>query len=151
MSASAGHRVGVNIPEIDSSLITRGDYLCTPKSISSSSSLYVHVQVNPIYRGRITKNMVLSVALGMPAATGQIIPFQQESGFRVVVDLVEEREFDAALVLQRSVAIDIHAKVLLLRTDLPPTPSPKYQMLFGSTEGRHARALFRGLEKRMFL
>jgi selenocysteine-specific elongation factor len=119
--ASAGHRVGINIPEANPSLITRGDYLCTPKSISSSSCLYIHVRTNPIYHGRITKKMVLSAALGMPVVTGQIIPYQQEQGFRVVMESVEASEFDAALVLQRPVAIDTHAKVLLLRTDLPPT------------------------------
>jgi len=119
--ASAGDRVGINVPEVDHSLITRGNYLCSPKSIASSDCLLVHISKNPIYRGRVTKKMVVSVALGMPVSTGQIIPFQQEQGFRVVMDVVDEVEFDAALVLQHSVAIDTHAKVLLLRTDLPPT------------------------------
>jgi selenocysteine-specific elongation factor len=120
-TASAGHRVGINIPEINPSLVTRGDYLCSPKSISSSSCLYVHIKVNPIYRGRITSNMILSIALGMPIATGRIIPYEQVSDTPVVMDSVEQKEFDAALVLQRPVAIDSRAKVLLFRTDLPPT------------------------------
>jgi selenocysteine-specific elongation factor len=119
--ASAGHRVGINIPEIDHSLITRGNYLCSPKSIPSSNCLLVCISTNPLYRGRITKNMIVSVALGMPVCTGQIIPYRQEKGLRVVMDSVEEAEFDAALVLQQSVAIDKQAKILLLRTDLPPT------------------------------
>jgi selenocysteine-specific elongation factor len=119
--ASAGHRVGINIPDVDHTLITRGNYLCSPKSIPSSDCVLVHVSTNPIYRGSITKNMIVNVALGMPVTTGQIIPFQQERGLRVVMDSVEGAEFDAALVLQQSVAVDMHAKVLLLRTDLPPT------------------------------
>jgi selenocysteine-specific elongation factor len=119
--ASAGDRVGINIPEIDHSLITRGNYLCSPKSIPSSNCLLVRISTNPIYRGRITKNMIVSVALGMPVCTGQIIPYRQEKGLRVVMDSVEAAEFDTALVLQQSVAIDKQAKILLLRTDLPPT------------------------------
>jgi selenocysteine-specific elongation factor len=121
IEATAGYRVGINVPEIDYSLITRGNYLCSPKSILTSDCFFAHINTNPIYRGRITKKMVLSVALGMPVSTGQIIPFQQERGLRVVMDSVEGSEFDAALVLQHSVAVDALAKVLLLRTDLPPT------------------------------
>jgi selenocysteine-specific elongation factor len=119
--ASAGHRVGINVPEVDYSLITRGNYLCSPKSVPSSDCLLVRISANPIYRGRITKNMILSVALGMPVATAQIIPYQQEGAHQVVMDSVEMAEFDAALVLQQPVAVDRHAKILLLRTDLPPT------------------------------
>ncbi len=119
--AAAGDRVGINIPEVEHSLITRGNYLCSPKSVPSSDCLIVHIATNPLYRGKITKKMVVSVALGMPVLTGQIIPFQLEKGLRVVMDSIDEDEFDAALVLQQSAAIDVQAKILLLRTDLPPT------------------------------
>jgi len=119
--ASAGDRVGINVPEVDHAFITRGNYLCSPKTVSSSDCILVHITTNPIYRGRITKNMVVSVALGMPVSTGQIIPFQLEKDLRVVMNSVEGAEFDAALVLRQSVAVDTYAKVLLLRTDLPPT------------------------------
>ncbi|RDE16379.1 MAG: selenocysteine-specific translation elongation factor [Candidatus Thorarchaeota archaeon] len=119
--ASAGDRVGINIPEVDSTLISRGDYLCSPKSIPTSDCVHVHIHVNPLYNGRITKNLVVSAALGMPITTGQIIPFQVVGGRRVVVDSVEEPEFDAALALQKPVAVYAHARVLLVRTDLPPT------------------------------
>ena len=118
--ASAGDRVGINIPEVDPALISRGDYLCTPKSIPTSDCVYVHISVNPLYNGRITKNLVMSVALGMPVSTGQIIPFQATGDRRIMLDSVEGPEFDAALALQKPVAIDAHARVLLLRTDLPP-------------------------------
>jgi len=53
--------------------------------------------------------------------TAQIIPFEVQNGLRVVLDDVKAREFEAALVLQRPIAIDASAIVLLLRTDLPPT------------------------------
>lgn len=121
VDASAGDRVGINIPEVDHSLITRGNYLCSPKSIPSSDCLVVRIATNPMYHGRITKKMIVSVALGMPVITAQIIPFKIEKGLRVVLDSIDEDAFDAALVLQQSTAIDVHAKILLIRTDLPPT------------------------------
>lgn len=119
--ASAGDRVGVNVPEIDHTQIARGDYLCTPKTIPISDAVLIHTKINPLYQGRITKKMVISVAIGMPMTTAQIIPFEIQNGTRVLLDDVNAREFEAALVLQRPIAIDASAIVLLLRTDLPPT------------------------------
>ena len=121
LEASAGDRVGVNTPEIDPTQITRGDYLGTPKTIPISDAVLLHTTINPLYQGRITKNMVISVAIGMPMATAQIIPFEVQNGLRVVLDDIKAGEFEAALVLQRPIAIDASAIVLLLRTDLPPT------------------------------
>jgi selenocysteine-specific elongation factor len=119
--AEAGNRVGVNTPEIDHTEITRGDYLGTPRSIPISSAVFINAKINPLYQGRITKKMVISIAIGMPMVTGQIIPFEIQNGVRVVQDDVKEGEFTAAVVLQRPIAIDNNAKVLLLRTDLPPS------------------------------
>ncbi len=121
LEASAGNRVGVNTPEIDPTQITRGDYLGTPKTIPISDAVLIHTKINPLYQGRITKNMVISVAIGMPMTTAQIFPFEVQNGQRVVLDDIKAREFEAALVLQRPIAIDTNAIVLLLRTDLPPT------------------------------
>ncbi|MCK4568383.1 MAG: selenocysteine-specific translation elongation factor, partial [Candidatus Thorarchaeota archaeon] len=121
LEASGGDRVGVNVPEIDPIQITRGDYLGTPKTIPISDAVLINTKINPLYHGRITKKMVISVAIGMPMTTAQIIPFDVQNGQRVVLDEVKAREFEAALVLQRPIAIDASAIVLLLRTDLPPT------------------------------
>ncbi len=120
-SASAGDRVGVNIPEISDAEITRGDYLCTPTSMTKASGLITRLDVNPLYKGRITKRMTVSVSAGMPVATGQIIPFKVIDEAKVVQDMIETQAFDAALLLQKPVAITKGTKVLLLRTDLPPT------------------------------
>ncbi|MGY5872697.1 MAG: selenocysteine-specific translation elongation factor [Candidatus Thorarchaeota archaeon] len=119
--ASAGDRIGVNIPEIDHTQITRGDYLCSPKTIPISPAVIIRAKINPLYQGRITKKMVINVAIGMPMVTAQIIPFEERNELRVVVDDIKTGEFSAALVLQRPIAIDERARVLLLRTDLPPT------------------------------
>ena len=121
LEASAGDRVGVNVPEIDPTQITRGDYLSTPRTIPISDSVLIHTKINPLYQGRITKKMVISVAIGMPMTTAQIIPFEVQNGLKVVLDDVKAREFEAALILQRPIAIDANAIILLLRTDLPPT------------------------------
>ena len=37
--ASAGDRVGINVPDIDDTEVTRGDYLCTPGSMTRATSL----------------------------------------------------------------------------------------------------------------
>ncbi|MBN2229609.1 MAG: selenocysteine-specific translation elongation factor [Candidatus Thorarchaeota archaeon] len=117
----AGDRVGINVPEFIPSEITRGDYICAPGTISSSDKVIVQIRINPLYRGRITKRMTVNAAIGMPISTAQIFPFIEQDSLRVIVDAVDTEDFKAALVLQRPVAIDKDAKILLLRTDLPPT------------------------------
>lgn len=119
--ASAGDRVGVNVPEIDDKDITRGDYLCKPGSMQHSTGFIAHLRVNPLYKGRITKRMTVNIAVGMPAVTGQIVPFRETDGMRVVHEVVDTQEFDAALPLQKTVALTTGTRVLLVRTDLPPT------------------------------
>jgi selenocysteine-specific elongation factor len=119
--ASAGDRVGINAPEIDHTQISRGDYLSSPKSIPIADALVIRAETNPLYQGRITKRMVISAAIGMPMTTAQIIPFEVRNGVRVALDDFRAGVFDAALVLQKPIAIDEGAKVLLLRTDLSPS------------------------------
>jgi len=128
--ASAGDRVGINSPEVDPKQISRGDYLATPNTIRVSDTLYIRVDVNPLYNGRITQRMVVSAAIGMPMITAQIIPFTEKEGRKIILDNVGTRVFDAALLLQRPLAIDEQAKVLLLRTDL----SPNQMRIIGSGE-----------------
>lgn len=119
--ASAGDRVGINAPEIDHTQISRGDYLSSPKSIPIADALVIRAETNPLYQGRITQRMVISAAIGMPMTTAQIIPFEVRNGVRVALDDFRAGVFDAALVLQKPIAIDEGAKVLLLRTDLSPS------------------------------
>jgi selenocysteine-specific elongation factor len=119
--ASAGDRVGVNVPEIDDTEITRGDYLCTPGSMTRTTGFFAQLKTNPLYRGRITKKMTVSVSVGMPSVTGQIIPFTVTNETKVVQEMTETNEFHAALLLQKPIALTKGTKVLLLRTDLPPS------------------------------
>ncbi|MFW9787047.1 MAG: selenocysteine-specific translation elongation factor [Candidatus Thorarchaeota archaeon] len=119
--AQAGDRVGVNVPEFDDTEITRGDYLCTPKSMVRTKGFIAQLTVNPLYRGRITKKMTVSISAGMPAVTGQVLPYKISNDASIVLDETETTEFNAALLLQKPIALTKGAKVLLLRTDLPPT------------------------------
>ncbi|MFW9976299.1 MAG: selenocysteine-specific translation elongation factor [Candidatus Thorarchaeota archaeon] len=119
--ASAGDRVGINVPEVNDTEITRGDYLCAPGSMQYTTGFIAQLETNPLYRGRITKRMTASISAGMPAVTGQIVPLQEMNGTKVVQDTVNSSEFSAALLLQKPIALTEGTKVLLLRTDLPPT------------------------------
>jgi len=120
-TAMAGDRVGVNVPEIDDTEVTRGDYLCTPGSMSSALGFISQLSINPLYRGRITKRMTVSVSAGMPLVTGQIVPFKEIDDARVVQEEVDTEVFQAALLLQKPIALARGSRVLLLRTDLSPT------------------------------
>ncbi|KXH74717.1 MAG: hypothetical protein AM326_09585 [Candidatus Thorarchaeota archaeon SMTZ-45] len=120
-TASAGDRVGVNIPEIDDTEITRGDYLCAPLSMTRATAFLARLEINPLYKGRITKRMTVSVSAGMPVVTGQILPLIVIDNTNVVQDKIVTLEFNAALLLQKPIALTKGTKVLLLRTDLPPT------------------------------
>ena len=121
LEASAGDRVGINLPELDHSQITRGDYICTPGSVKKSDCLFIHVRKNPLYKGSITKKMIVSAAIGMPMVIAQIVPYTHEIEHKIVLDSVTTDEFDAGLFLQKPTAIDPASKILLLRTDLPPS------------------------------
>ena len=118
--ATAGDRVGVNSPEIDPNQISRGDYLALRDSILVSNTILIQGKTNPLYKGRITKKMVINAAIGMPMVTAQIIPFEVREGEKIVLDEIKMGSFEAALVFQRPIAIDDEGKVLLLRTDLLP-------------------------------
>ncbi|MHA2146260.1 MAG: selenocysteine-specific translation elongation factor [Candidatus Thorarchaeota archaeon] len=116
--ASAGDRVGINIPDIDDSDITRGDYLGTPGSVTTSSGFIMKMQTNPLYQGRITKRMVVSASVGMPSVTAQIIPLSEDG---IVLEEATNTSFHAAILLQKPVALRMDTRVLLHRTDLSPT------------------------------
>ena len=119
--AMAGDRVGINLPELDHTQITRGDYVCTPGSIVKSNSLFIHVRKNPLYKANITKKMIVNAAIGMPMVISQIVPYTTIAEKKIVLDSAATNEFDAGLSLQRPTAIDTTSKILLLRTDLPPS------------------------------
>ncbi|MDF1538742.1 MAG: selenocysteine-specific translation elongation factor [Candidatus Thorarchaeota archaeon] len=118
--ASAGDRVGINIPTIESDGLKRGDYLCEPNSLKVSTKAICRVKRNPLYKGKITHRMTLSSTIGMPTITSEILPFVKEAEVPVIVSETDASEFEAALLLQRPVGIERGMTLLLMRTDLPP-------------------------------
>ncbi|MHA1902821.1 MAG: selenocysteine-specific translation elongation factor [Candidatus Thorarchaeota archaeon] len=121
MEASAGDRIGVNIPEIDDKEISRGDYLSASDSLQKTRNLLVEIETNPLYQDRITKKMVLSATIGMPSVTAEILPLELEGNHRIVLPDCTAKRFQAVLLLQRTVAVEPGMRVLLMRTDLPHT------------------------------
>ncbi|MHA1907492.1 MAG: selenocysteine-specific translation elongation factor [Candidatus Thorarchaeota archaeon] len=119
-SASAGDRIGINIPSIDDRDLKRGDYICSSNSLGTASSVYCEITMNPLYEGRITKGMTLSATIGMPTVTSQIIPYVVENGNNVVVESTRDPFYKAVLLLQRTIGIEQGMSLLLMRTDLPP-------------------------------
>ncbi|MFX0107298.1 MAG: selenocysteine-specific translation elongation factor [Candidatus Hodarchaeota archaeon] len=117
-SAEAGARIGMNMPDIDHLVVSRGNYLAKPGSISRTSGVVIAVHRNPLYKDRITKRMIISSMVGMLNVTAELIPLNSSG---IIVDETKEESFTAALLLQERIAAEVGMKVLLMRTDLPPT------------------------------
>ncbi len=120
-SAVAGDRVGVNVPDVDHRLVHRGRYLSGPGLLRRVSGVVVHLQMEPLYRGCVTRGMTLSATIGMPTVSCEIVPFITEAGAHVRVEQVTEGGFGAVLLLRRQLAATPGMRVLLMRPDLPPT------------------------------
>ena len=120
-TAKAGDRVGANIPDLDDQSISRGDYVCAPDSIVKTTGVIARIRINPLYRGRVTSRMVLNATVGMPNITSEIIPFETENDARIVVSDIGTDEFDAAILFKRRTGIELGFRLILMRTDLPPT------------------------------
>lgn len=119
--ASAGDRVGVNIPEVQHTELSRGNYICDPGSLPQSRFLVLDLKMNSLYEGRLTHRMVLSASVGMATATAMAVPFVNENDRRVILEEMTESEGLVGLFLKESVPASLGTKVLLLRTDLAPT------------------------------
>ncbi len=119
--ASAGDRIGVNIPDIDYQQLHRGVYLSKGNLMTSSNRVYAHLVLNRLYQGRITKKMIVTATIGMPTATAELIPFDTVNSQSIIMDEVTDLEFDCAILLQRDLAVNAGMRVILMRTDLPPT------------------------------
>ncbi len=120
-AACAGDRVGINVPDLDHRDIVRGYYLCQPHSLANSPQFLVRLQRTRLYSGRVTSGMRLSAHVGMRAVTCEVIPLVEIEGRLVLCEEAEDEEFLAVLRSSRPIAIEPGMRVLLLRTDLPPT------------------------------
>jgi len=109
--AKAGDRVGVNIPDMKYSEISRGDYLSEQGALVSRKGVLVQLERNRLYKGRITDRMVVSTMVGMPNVTAEIVPFTEDR--RVIMDEAKETGFMAALLFQNQIAVEEGQKVIL--------------------------------------
>jgi selenocysteine-specific elongation factor len=119
-TASAGDRVGLNIPEVNHSEVSRGNYLSEPGHVTNSHLLSAGIDRNPLYKGRITSKMLVNATIGMATTTAEIVPLERIGEDRVVVADMDSKSFEAAILLQRDLVIEPGMRVLLMRTDLPP-------------------------------
>lgn len=118
--AQAGDRVGLNVPELDSREIQRGNYLCEPGTLVQRSALIVAVNLNRLYKGRITPRMVVAATVGMPTITAEIIPIERLQGKWSAVQSLTGEHISTAVLLSERVPVQLGSRVLLMRTDLPP-------------------------------
>ncbi len=119
--ANAGDRIGINIPDFDSSEIHRGDYLSVPNGMRVSKNLICSFDRNPLYKGRISQRMVVNAMIGMSSVTCEVIPITAENNEYFVGNEALSKTTYLALLLQTAIPIDTSMKILLMRTDLPPT------------------------------
>ncbi|MFW9909213.1 MAG: selenocysteine-specific translation elongation factor [Candidatus Thorarchaeota archaeon] len=119
--AAAGDRVGINIPEINSADLKRGDYVCRNSSLTTATSAFCRIKRVPMYEGTISKRMVLNATIGMPTVTSEIVPYMVDGENRIIQDSTREESFEAALLFQRPLGLEVGMHVILMRSDLPPT------------------------------
>ncbi|MFW9886169.1 MAG: selenocysteine-specific translation elongation factor [Candidatus Thorarchaeota archaeon] len=118
IEASAGDRVGLNVPDIDHKMVKRGNYFAKPGTMHHSRYIIVSLQRNGLYKGRISKGLILSATVGMPTVTAELIPLLGATN--VMLEETTESSFKAALMFQEDLPVEIGTRVLLMRTDLPP-------------------------------
>ncbi len=117
--ATAGDRVGLNVPDIDHRNVRRGNYLGEPDTLPHSRHIIVSLQRNGLYRGRVTKGLVVSATVGMPSVTAELVPLLGATS--VMLEETTDSTFKVALLFQEEIPVEIGTRVLLMRTDFPPT------------------------------
>jgi selenocysteine-specific elongation factor len=120
-SAKSGDRVGLNVPDINHNEIFRGCYITEDPSLHITSKLFVKLSLNPYYKGRVTKKMVLSATIGMPTVTAEIVPVEVANSQYISLKETQSNDFECIILMNQRLAIRSGMKVLLMRTDLPPT------------------------------
>ncbi|MHA1937054.1 MAG: selenocysteine-specific translation elongation factor [Candidatus Thorarchaeota archaeon] len=115
---SAGDRVGLNVPDIDHRIVSRGNYLTDPDTLPHSRTVIVSLQRNGLYRGRVSQGLILSATVGMPTVTAELVPLLGSTN--VMMDETADSSIKAALLFQEDIPVEIGTRVLLMRTDLPP-------------------------------
>ena len=120
--ASAGDRVGMAIPGIDSKKIYRGCYATQPGILVKTNSIIIKGEINSLFKGVLTPKMQVHITVGMPTVPGIIYPYEIQADRNILINRVDPgNEFFAYVVLNEQVAVETGDPVIISRLDLPPT------------------------------
>ncbi len=123
-TAQAGHRVGINLKNIDTRQIYRGCYLTdNPKAFEFTDIVEIHVKKTKLFKYDIKFGTQIHITIGMITKAGKIYPYKEIEGKKVKTQIsVDDTEFNAILLLNEKILIRKKRNIMLLsRLDLPPT------------------------------
>ncbi|NVM53020.1 MAG: selenocysteine-specific translation elongation factor [Candidatus Helarchaeota archaeon] len=121
-TASAGDRVGMAIPGIDSKKIYRGCYATHPETLTKTNRINIKAQINQLFKGLLTQKMQIHVTVGMPTVPGIIYPYEPYGSKYILLNEVHPgQKFFAYIVLNEQVAVESGDPIVISRLDLPPT------------------------------
>ncbi len=120
--ASAGDRVGMAIPGVDSTKIYRGCYAAQPKTLVKTNKISIKAKMNYLFRGGLKPKIQIHITVAMPTIPGIIYPYGFQGDRKVFLDEIRPgEEFSAYIILNDYVAVENGDPVILSRLDLPPT------------------------------
>ena len=123
-SASAGHRVGINIKNIDIKKIYRGCYLTdNPDAFEFGDIIEVEVNKADLFTQNINFGMQVHITIGMLTVAGKLFPYKKVEEKKVKLQVSKDKtQFRAILWLNEKILIRKKRTIMLLsRLDLPPT------------------------------
>lgn len=121
-SASAGDRVGISIPGLDSQKIYRGCYAATPDTLIKTNKISVKAHLTELFKGTLTPKMQVHVTVGMPTVPGVIYPYKLQAEEAILLNEVHPGEtFFAFILLNEYVAVEAGDPIIISRLDLPPS------------------------------
>jgi len=123
-SAEAGHRVGLNMKNIDVNNIYRGCYATNNINVFEYCTIAnVKVKKSEIFKPKINFGTQLHITIGMATSVGKIYPYVERDDKRIRKSIsAEQTEFNAIIWFNEKVLMRKKRNIMLLsRLDLPPT------------------------------
>ncbi|MBD3196214.1 MAG: GTP-binding protein [Candidatus Lokiarchaeota archaeon] len=122
--AKAGHRVGVNMKNINVKNIYRGCYATDdPKAFDYCDIIEVKVKKSELFKLETSFGTQVHITIGMISTVGKIYPYHLINEKRIRASITSDKnEFNALLWLNESTLMRKKKNIMLLsRLDLPPT------------------------------
>jgi selenocysteine-specific elongation factor len=123
-SARAGHRVGINLKNIEIKNIFRGCYATDNVNAFDISRIFeIKGEKTDLFKHETTFGTQLHITIGMDTSVGKIYPFEELEGKKLKTSIKpHQKEFKAILILNERTFIRKERNIMLLsRLDLPPT------------------------------